>query len=134
MKKAVIVRHEENYGGTWGVFHLFGEEGNILVSTHTLEPLWKDNEQNISCIPPGIYQVFRHNSPKHGDTLKLLEVPGRSDILVHAGNGPGDTRGCVLVGDICFDEKDKKKLFSSKLTLKKILPYFGNIPTILAIF
>ena len=43
--------------------------------------------------PVTITQSFRFNEP-----LPLIDVPGRSGIRVHAGNGAGDTSGCILVG------------------------------------
>lgn len=77
----------------------------------TLEDPWLGNQKCISCIPEGIYTCRRWTSRNAaiGKTWKVVDVPGRSGILFHAGNwagqpgvasGPlsGDTKGCILLG------------------------------------
>lgn len=65
-----------------------------------------------SCIPQGRYKVGLAPSPKfmakgesdswvqtYADQMPHLEgIPGRSLIMIHWGNDPGDTEGCILVG------------------------------------
>ena len=53
-----------------------------------------------TAIPAGKYRVALHDSPKFGRVPKIHNVPGFSDILIHAGNRAADTRGCLLVGFI----------------------------------
>ncbi len=64
----------------------------------TLERPWLDNKPNISCIPFGLYICRRIISPHFGTTFEVQGVPGRSHILIHAGNSPKDTEGCILLG------------------------------------
>lgn len=52
-------------------------------------------------IPAGTYQVKRmpaSANPRHGECFEVLNVPGRSDILFHAGNTQHDSTGCILLG------------------------------------
>lgn len=63
----------------------------------TLEDPWRLNQVNVSCIPPGIWQARPYASPTHGPTWEI-EVPGRTAILIHAGNTELDTTGCILLG------------------------------------
>jgi hypothetical protein len=65
---------------------------------YVLELPWNDNKDNESCIPFGIYNCAKHNSPKFGEVFKVLHVPNREEILFHAGNFPKDTHGCLLLG------------------------------------
>lgn len=52
------------------------------------------------CIAPGIYSIDLHYSPKFRKyMLTLCGVRGRSGILIHSGNTPYDTVGCILVGE-----------------------------------
>jgi hypothetical protein len=52
-----------------------------------------------SAIPPGRYPVTIYPSPHFGREMPLLQnVPGRSEIEIHFGNYPTDSRGCILVG------------------------------------
>ena len=54
-----------------------------------------------TAIPVGVYPVVMRWSPKRQITLPGVEdVPGRTDIEIHVGNGPGDTEGCLLPGQL----------------------------------
>lgn len=64
----------------------------------TLEPPWKDNLRNQSCVPRGTYELGLHVSSKFGRCFILQDVPNRDAILIHAGNTRKDTEGCILVG------------------------------------
>lgn len=64
----------------------------------TCENPWLDNQRNVSCIPPGVYQCVPHSGQKYKHVWRLEDVPGRSAILIHAGNTIKDTQGCILPG------------------------------------
>lgn len=52
------------------------------------------------CVAPGIYSIDLHYSPKFCKyMLTLCGVRSRSGILIHSGNTPDDTVGCILVGE-----------------------------------
>lgn len=53
-----------------------------------------------TAIPEGEYEIIVSISPRFRRKLpRLLEVPGFSGILIHRGNTPEDTAGCILVGE-----------------------------------
>jgi hypothetical protein len=69
----------------------------------TMEPPWKNNKKNESCIPPGAYECFRRVAMANltaglPDTFEIDNVPGRDGILFHVGNFPVQTQGCVMLG------------------------------------
>lgn len=90
-------------------------EGDLMVDgklfCHTLEdvvrvdpnPATPQNEAKVygqTAIPAGSYRVVMTMSPKFKKILpRLLDVPGFDGILIHKGNGPEDTLGCILVGE-----------------------------------
>lgn len=77
---------------------------NKNLTYSTLELPWRNNEKNISCIPPGEYKTIKQWHSNLGPVIKLLNVPGREDILIHRGNHTSDTIGCILVGtSFCKD-------------------------------
>lgn len=52
-----------------------------------------------SCIPQGTYPVAYLHSPRFGRNMPhLLDIPSRSNILIHWGNDEQDTEGCILLG------------------------------------
>ena len=56
----------------------------------------------------GRYKLGLYPSPHFQRLMPILEdVPSRSDILIHWGNYPTDSEGCILVGkqrDLSSDE------------------------------
>lgn len=74
-----------------------------------------------TCIPFGTYKVVVSISPRFGRKLpRLLNVPSFDGILIHRGNEPKDTSGCILLGE---NKEPGKVLNSTKyeLELVKIL-------------
>lgn len=113
---------EENQ--TRGILHFIEDEINIFDCV-TIELPWLENQKNISCIPEGKYHIKKHISPKFGQCLKVQDVPGRSEILIHVGNYKKDTHGCILVGKRFTDiNKDGViDISESGNTMKKILAF-----------
>lgn len=61
-----------------------------------IELPWKDNQRNVSCIPEGEYKLKARFSSKFGHHLHILDVKGRSLILLHpANNAKLELRGCI---------------------------------------
>jgi hypothetical protein len=88
-----LLRISETELGTHGVI-FFGAHPALV----SLELPWRENKKGISCIPEGTYAALPHISARFGWTIHILDVPGRSEILVHAGNTIADSRGCILPG------------------------------------
>jgi len=93
----LLIRDTFSEKSTIGELFLNGER-----ICDTLENPWLDNQRNISCIPEGEYKV-RLRLPRESATreyihLLIKDVPNRDFILVHRGNYPSQTQGCVLVG------------------------------------
>lgn len=52
-----------------------------------------------TAIPRGRYRLVLRLSPRFNKVLPaLLDVPGFDGVLVHSGNTPEDTKGCILLG------------------------------------
>jgi hypothetical protein len=69
---------------------------------HTLELPWKDNEKRVSCIPKGVYEVKKRHTEESKykyEHLHILDVENRELILMHIGNYPKNSKGCILLGN-----------------------------------
>jgi len=92
---------------TVGILSVIDGDGDARYSLWecwALELPWRGNRNRKSCIPPepsesGVFKFERHESPRFGRCIWIKGVPGRSEILIHAGNYVSDTAGCILVGD-----------------------------------
>lgn len=100
--KAILKRILQRPDGMFGIFIL-----NDFPLCVTLELPWKDNHPQESCIPAGEYICKRVNSPHHGDTFEVTNVPNRTHILFHGANTIVDLLGCIGLAEF-FHQFDGK--------------------------
>ena len=87
--------------GTVGVLTL--PSGNAL---YTMERPWLNNQPHVSCVPTGRYLLELVPSPlvtritkgKHKFAFRLINVSGRSHILIHPANKALELQGCIAPG------------------------------------
>jgi len=93
---------------------------NKTFSFATLELPYKNNNKNISCIKSGKYPISKRYSQKYGWHWILHNVPNRELILIHVGNYPRDTKGCILIGTGFEDINNDSRLevINSRQALK----------------
>ena len=140
MRRAILRRDKSGDQGTIGILAAAG-----LAAVHTMEPPWRDNARNRSCIPPGLYEVLPHVSPRFRRCLLVTGVPGRSHILFHAGNLGGDvergwhshTAGCLLPGlrrgRIAARGRVQQAVISSRTAFRHLMEWAGGEPFALEI-
>lgn len=70
-----------------------------LNGTYLCDTLEPPKYVNHPCIDKGTYRIGYQYSNKFGRNMPfLLSVNGRVGIMIHSGNYPKDTQGCILVG------------------------------------
>ena len=108
-----------------------------LKQTDSLSSIQKKKVYGQTAIPTGTYGITLNViSPKfkdrgwakfcNGKLPRLLNVPGYDGVLIHVGNKPEDTLGCILVGY----NKIKGQLINSTEAFKKLYSVLGKSPTI----
>ena len=122
MKKMIIKRVKEIKDATIGVFSIFDELGNELLTGYTLEPAGPDTTvPNLDKrIPQGRYNAVWSYSPKFKRRLPLLSnelVSKDRRILIHSGNYGKDTSGCIIIGS----DLGKNGIFNSIKKFKEFL-------------
>jgi len=119
--RAALERKQQNDVQTLGELKIF-ENDHVIFTCKTLELPWKNNSQNISCIPAGKYRVIKRFSDQYQNHFHVLNVPGRSMILIHPGNYYSQTQGCILVGTSISDINSDgiQDVTSSKLAMSKL--------------
>jgi hypothetical protein len=120
MKVLELIRLENTEQGMIGVMKV-----NKHIFCCTLEPPDRGNAQNISCIPTGQYKISAVVSPKFGKTYQIMDVPGRSNVLFHAGNVVAHTQGCVLLGETIGKLSGNRAVLNSGNTFKRFMEELG---------
>lgn len=101
----LLVRGPSTDDGIIG--NLYAPDGKWICYIGELP--WRDNQNDISCIPAGRYRctyLVATASGKHKDVYHLENVPHRGGVLQHIGNYTGrtdlgkrsDSHGCQLPG------------------------------------
>ena len=89
----------------------------------TLEPHaidWRREEKiaGKTAIPTGRYRVVMSYSKTYKRRMPyLLNVPHFTGIMIHTGNSPDDTRGCILVGKAVRPQKPEEENPTGKATV-----------------
>jgi len=93
----VILKREYLTDRVLGTFTVFKDDCEI-GRFFSLERPWLDNVRMVSCIPEGDYEVEPNDTRAHPETYRVLDVKGRSGILIHIGNYVHHSAGCILLG------------------------------------
>ncbi len=133
--KVIINRITEGEKQTESVLSVINEKEETIFQCYTLELPWLNNQRRVSCIPKGEYNVEKRQSTKYKHHFHVLDVPGRSYILIHRGNYNWHTKGCILVGrtltDINGDGlRDVTSSVATMNKLNKILPGYFKLEII----
>lgn len=99
-----------------------------LSNDMSIDEIKKKKEYGQTAIPTGSYEVtmnvvspkFRNRSwakPYNGKLPRLIDVHGYEGVLIHVGNKPEDTLGCLLVGQ----NKIKGQVVNSTATFHKLM-------------
>lgn len=126
-----LIRFKQNNLATLGNF----TDSNGKIICATLEPPWKwnfrDNKKTknneASCIPAGKYLCRKFSGKKFQDVWEITGVPGRDAILIHAGNYPAETHGCILVGNKHLEYNAIPLVNDSRNTLNKLREFLPDI-------
>ena len=127
-------RLDDGYGTFGRLFNPAGEEIGRIV-----EKPWRNNIKKDSCIPEGIYPLeyypagkrfypkYRKIFAKQGNEkgmIQVMNVPGRTHILIHRGNYPRNSWGCLLTNlSVGRDKKSGKLMgYDSTVAYKRIYP------------
>lgn len=139
MTTVTITREPSQDYGTFGSLSA-QFAGRIFVCV-TLELPWRNNRRRVSCIPEGRYRVEWSRSGRFGEVYRVLDVPGRSGILIHPGNWAGDkfkrlktdVEGCILLGAKRSTINNQPAVSSSKITLAQFVKFMDRAPFYLEI-
>ena len=119
-KKEIYVRRTKQFGETTlGSLSIKG----LAKSWYVLEPGGPDSEIEGSDkrIKSGSYRIKPYSSLKYKEVYELKDVPGRTFILMHAGNYHEDTQGCLMPGKTWGVKSDKHYYVGhSRTALKEI--------------
>ena len=121
-----IYREMETDQSTMGIFTVSNSGNNDVIGGVTLELSDKNNQNDISRIDAGTYDAERtlKTTGMQQEVVVLLNVPGRTGIMIHIGNFPKDTHGCILfgttIGGVNF-------ITSSKEKMEEVIAYIDQI-------
>ncbi|MEI6897872.1 MAG: DUF5675 family protein [Psychromonas sp.] len=137
MEKLLLKRQSFAFG-TFST--LYDPNGNELCKM--VERKWNNNQQSISCVPVGTYDLLPHVSPKYGECYVLscpelgvtAQGPSqRTHCLVHPANLPEQLEGCLAPGKAFGVVSGKWAVVSSRVAFNELMTYLGGKPTQLQI-
>ncbi|MEJ2679810.1 MAG: DUF5675 family protein [Gemmatimonadota bacterium] len=122
-----VERQSGTSSSTEGSFTLDSNDpGAGTLTGATLEPPTKPVPPNNAVrIRAGVYNATRDHGYETYAALRLEDRDGRVNIMVHAGNYPEDTSGCILVA--ASTDGPQKLTGGSRHMVDKIRKYIDNV-------
>jgi hypothetical protein len=114
----VILRLVRLYAGldcTLGQLHIEGRTFDTIERPWIPDAVGRGGRKGVSCVPPGVYALERHNTEAHPKSFALsnrdldvvhedsqippeLRLHLRTAVLIHAANFAHELRGCIAPG------------------------------------
>lgn len=109
-----------------------GSFGRLRVGDKTwstVELPWKGNAPRESCIPEGVYSLAKRESPvvqrssggEFAQGWEVVNVPGRTFIMIHPGNTIDDLLGCIAPGTGLGFMRNKWSVTSSRIAFREFM-------------
>ena len=109
-----------------------------LTSDMTIEEILKIKVAGKTAIPTGTYRLTLSVQSRkflgkeqysfcHAYLPRLISVPGSEGVLIHIGNYPKDTDGCILVGRNTTPGAVMESTKTFKTLYEKLQTYTGSI-------
>jgi Family of unknown function (DUF5675) len=90
------------YGKLYVVSHAGLNKAQVVTEgtyiAETMELPWRNNLGDLSSIPEGTFRGTASQNVKLGWVIVLKGTGPREGIIIHRGNYPIDTHGCILLG------------------------------------
>lgn len=94
-----IYRIYQDKNQTSGICIIYDNDGFPLFSALSLERGWRNNQQDISCVPAGKYILKYEYSNRFKKYLwELKNVPNRTECKFHSANYWYQLNGCISLG------------------------------------
>jgi hypothetical protein len=120
---ARLVRQRDTGAEAMGVLSVAGR------SWFTIERPWKDNQNDISCVPTGLYNVAQTWSPRFRTMMYLLDaVPGRFGVRIHPANLAGQLHGCIALGQKRGTIEGRPAVLVSRPAVRDFENFMGRKP------
>ena len=123
MLEIFVTRYKEIHDGTIGKVKVVFN-GELVMECFSLEPDGPDTiESNKDRrIPQGEYRLSRWISKKYPQSLLVHNevVPKERAILIHNGNTPNHTLGCILLG---YTTDNKSGVYNSRKCISDLMKY-----------
>lgn len=98
----LVIKVERKYRKkeyTIGTLSINGQWICDTMEPHCINWQWEEKVPGKTAIPEGTYKIQMKRSPKFKKNMPyLIEVPHFEGVMIHTGNFPNHTQGCILVG------------------------------------
>lgn len=113
--KILLRRDYSGYDATMGVLVVRDFAFQTIERAWVPDPNGPAGRKGVSCIPPGQYELFPHDSEAHPKSFALVnhrlgvyhypqdcppetQLVYRTAVLIHAANWAHELRGCIALG------------------------------------